>query len=152
MKILAFKGTSWISKAIRFQTRSPFSHIGIQLDDGSIIEAWHKGGVQHVANASVLHTPGTEVHVYRIDADLDTETAERFLLEQVGKKYDFRSVARFLSRRKSSANDKYFCNELAEYACLFAGTRLLNGKPSEHAPGHTVMSPLLILENTFRTV
>jgi len=152
LKILAFKGRSWVSKAIRFQTRSEFSHIGIQLDDGTIIEAWHKGGVQHVATASVLHTPGTEVHVYRIDADLNNAKAERFLLAQVGKKYDFKSIARFLSRRDSSADDKYFCSELAEYACLFAGVRLLNGRPSEHAPGHTVMSPLLILENTFRTV
>lgn len=151
MKILAYRGKSLISKAIRFQTRSPYSHIGVQLSDGSVVEAWHKGGVQHVESPSTLHTKGTKVDVYRIDRVFDAATAERFLLEQVGKKYDFSAVARFLSRRNSSANDKYFCSELAEYACLFAGVRLLNGKPSKHSPRDTVMSPILIHEDTIIT-
>ena len=35
MKLLAYRGVSWISKAIRWQTRSKYSHIAIELEDGS---------------------------------------------------------------------------------------------------------------------
>lgn len=153
MKILAFQGKSLISKAIRWQTRSVYSHIGCMLEDGTVVEAWHKDGVQHVVSASVLHTPNTLVDVYHINAvDFDDDTAKRFLMDQVGKKYDFPSVARFMSRRKATLDDKWFCSELGEYASLYGGVRLLNGNPSAHAPGHTVMSPLLIHTSSFLTV
>ena len=151
MKILAYRGKSLISKAIRFQTRSKYSHIAVMLDDGSVIEAWHKGGVRKSPSPSTLHSPGTKVDVFRIDAKFDKDTANRFLHEQVGKKYDFKSVARFLSRRKTRHNNKYFCSELAEFALAFGGLLLLNGNPSEHSPRDTVLSPHLILEDQIIT-
>lgn len=151
MKILAYRGKSLISKAIRFQTRSKYSHIAVMLDDGSVIEAWHKGGVRKSPSFSTLHSPGTKVDVFRIDADFDEATTNRFLHEQVGKKYDFKSVARFLSRRKTRHNNKYFCSELAEFALAFGGLLLLNGNPSEHSPRDTVLSPHLILEDQIIT-
>ena len=151
MKILAYQGESFISKAIRFQTRSKYSHIAVMLDDGSVIEAWHKGGVQKSSDFSTLHDPGTKVDVFRIDGEYDKYQVERFLRDQIGKKYDFLSVARFLSRRKTLHNDKYFCSELAEYAFAFAGLLLLNGNPSEHSPRDTVLSPHLIFEEQIIT-
>lgn len=151
MKILAYRGKSLVSKAIRFQTRSPYSHIAVELDDGSVIEAWHKGGVVHRKHYREGHTPGTPVDFYEISGDFDIEEAERFLKMQVGLKYDFVSVFRFVSRRKSPSNKKYFCSELAEYAFMFAGLPLLNGNPSEHSPRDTVMSPYLNFEKTCLT-
>lgn len=151
MKILAYQGTSLISKAIRLQTRSKYSHIAVMLSDGQVIEAWHKGGVQLSPSPSTLHAPGTKVDVFRIDAEFDEATAERFLHEQKGKKYDFKSVARFMSRRKTRHNDKYFCSELAEFALMFGGLLLLNGNPSEHSPRDTALSPYLILEDQIIT-
>jgi len=151
LKILAYQGKSLISKAIRFQTRSKYSHIGTKFKDGRVVEAWHKNGVQMSPNASTLHTPGTKVDVYRIDGDIDEAMAERFLYDQIGKKYDFNSVARFMSRRKAIENGKWFCSELAEYAVAFAGLRLLNGSPSAHSPRDTVLSPYLILEDQIIT-
>lgn len=147
MRILAYKGISPISKAIRWQTRSEFSHIAVELDDSSIIEAWHKGGVQHVDSFRTLHTAGTQVVAYKLGFDLTEEERtdlESWLKKQVGKKYDFMSVARFVTRRKVPANDKWFCSELAEQGFVYINRRLLNGNPSEHSPRDTVMSPLLI--------
>ena len=145
MKILAFKGKSWVSRAIRWQTRSIYSHIAVQLGDGTVIEAWSKGGVVHRESFRDGHTPGTKVDVFTINpiSNFDEQAAKDYLLAQIGKKYDFGSVLRFLSRRKSKANNKFFCSELAESALLAGGCRLLNGNPSEHAPAHTAMSPLL---------
>ena len=144
MRILAYKGVSLISKAIRWQTRSPFSHIAVELDDKTVVEAWHKGGVVHTSSFRAVHTPGTEVVAFNIIQPYNAYEVERFLLDQVGKKYDFQSVFRFVSRRKAPANDKWFCSELAEAAFIEGGLRLLNGLPSEHSPRDTVMSPYLV--------
>jgi len=143
MRILAYRGLSVVSKAIRFQTRSPYSHVAMELDDGTVVEAWHKGGVSHSSSFRALHTHRTPVDVFAIRPPFDKEAAERFLLSQVGKGYDFASVFRFLTRRKAPANDKWFCSELVEAAMIEGQLRLLNGSPSEHSPRDTVMSPLL---------
>jgi len=145
MRILAYKGISPISKAIRWQTRSEFSHIAVELDDGSVVEAWHKGGVQHARNFRENHTAGTRVSAYNIAWKFNEPAAVEWLLEQTGKKYDFSSVFRFMTRRDAPANDKWFCSELAETAMLKGGLRLLNGNPSHHSPRDTVMSPILTI-------
>ena len=152
MKILAYQGKSLISKAIRFQTRSKYSHIAVELNDGSVIEAWHKGGVRHVKSASDGHKPGTKVDVFEIAQLFDDVAVERFLFAQVGLKYDFKSVARFVSRRDAPADDKFFSSELAEYALAFGGLKILNGNPSEHSPRDTVLSPYLKFQYQFITV
>lgn len=142
MRMLAYQGISAISKAIRWQTRSKYSHIGIELDDGSVVEAWHKGGVQHSESFRTLHTPGTKVDVYRVTLPVDVDSFEKWLLEQVGKQYDFRSVARFLTRREVPLDDKWFCSELYGYGLWKAGgLKILNGNPSEWSPRDVAMSP-----------
>ena len=115
------------------------------LEDGSVIEAWHKGGVRHVKDPADGHKPGTVVDVYSIKAEFDEYVAELFLTEQIGKKYDFRSVARFVSRRKAIVNGKWFCSELAEAALIMGGLALLRGDPENHSPRDTAMSPYLKL-------
>ena len=156
MKILAYRGKSLISRLIRWQTRSPYSHIAVQLDDGSVVEAWHKGGVRHIGDPLDGHTPGTDIDVYGVYSmgcelpSVAKNIIEQFLLAQVGKKYDFVSVARFVTRRLSPADEKWFCSELAEAAFIVGGFRLLNGPASHHSPRDTVMSPYLVYETTIR--
>ena len=146
MKILAYQGKSFISKLIRWQTRSKYSHIAVELDDGTIVEAWASYGVIH-NSFSYAHKPGTPVDVYRIKGLLDSVKAEEFLLEQVGKKYDWKSVFRFLWHTPASKNDKWFCSELAETALAKGSVELQRGNYSEHSPRDTAMSPLLEYED-----
>lgn len=145
MKILAFKGKSLISKAIQWQTRSDYSHVGIELSDGTFYEAWHKGGVIVSKDYRALHTPGTPVDVYEPLFRLgDREDDMReFLNKQVGKKYDFHSVARFLSRRESPENGKWFCSELVLVAAEIGGLHLLNIEPWRASPRDVTISPLI---------
>lgn len=146
MKILAYQGISLVSKAIRWQTRSPWSHIGILLSDGRTVEAWHKGGVVISANQRKNHTIGTKIAVFRIDFEFYEEKVEASLLSEVGKKYDFRSVFRFVSRRNAPADDRWFCSELAHAKLPF----LLERVNSAHvSPRDLVMSPYLKLEREF---
>lgn len=152
MKILAYRGKSWISKMIRWQTRSKYSHIAIELNDGSVIEAWHIGGVAHNKSFRTVHTKGTPVDVFSINKPFDEIEAEAFLLEQIGKKYDFGSIARFMSRRDEPHDDKWFCSELSLDGIAKGGLNLLERIPFSHvSPGQEITSPFLGLIET-RTV
>ena len=88
MRLLAFKGDSLISKLIRWQTRSEYSHIAIELDSGEIIEAWHRGGVQiHSCRGGLLdvHDEGTEIDIYSIDTTLAQETVNAMAKSTSGR-------------------------------------------------------------------
>lgn len=145
MKILAYKGVSLISRLIQWQTRSPYSHIAVELRDGTVIEAWHVGGVQHNRSFRDVHTRGTAVDVFRINHEYNEDAVEQFLKAQVGKKYDFMSVARFLTRRDRPADNRWFCSELAFEKLRFLLDRI---KPSHVSPGVLVLSPYLAFEKT----
>jgi uncharacterized protein YycO len=70
---------------------------------------------------------------------------------QIGKKYDYVSILRFLTRssRGRKDNGKWFCSELAFVAAQKAGVDLLHFiHPVEVSPGHFILSPLLRLEST----
>ncbi len=145
MKILLFQGKSWVSKAICWQTRSKYSHAALMLDDGSVIEAWHVGGVLHNKTISTVHSPGTTVKVFEVTTKVDEAGVVRFAKYQLGKKYDFGSILRFLSRRAEPVDNKWFCSELVAAACAAGGVNLLSRvTPHSHlSPRDISLSPLL---------
>ena len=152
MKILAYRGISWISKAIRWQTRSKYSHIAIELNDGSVIEAWHIGGVKQNASFRTVHSLKTKVDVFEITGKYDEKKVLEFLKMQLGHKYDFRSIIRFITRKSSKISPKWFCSELACEAFREGGLDLLSRITSSHvSPRDIGVSPLLNLIDT-RTV
>jgi len=134
VKILQFQGVSLISRLIRFQTRSKYSHTALLTSDNTVIEAWHKGGVQEVASISTLHTPGTKVDVFEFTWKVDKELIEEFARKQVGCKYDFLAILRFLSRRPYTENDRWFCSELIASAAEYAGYPLIRLPSYEVSP------------------
>lgn len=149
MKILAYKGVSWISKAIRWQTRSKYSHIAIELSDGTVIEAWHIGGVRRNGTFRTVHSVNTEVDVFEITRAYDKDKVIRFLSAQLGHKYDFRSIIRFITRKNSKISPKWFCSELACEAFREGGLDLLSRIPSSHvSPRDIGISPMLKLIDT----
>jgi uncharacterized protein YycO len=143
MQILLYRGKSFISKAIQMQTRSIYSHCAVRLRDGTMAESWATAGVRHMKSAFDGHTPRTKIDVYHIDGEYSADKVEEFLLKQVGKDYDYASIARFISRRTSPADSKWFCSELCVAAFRYGGLSLLNGNPSEHSPRDVSLSPLL---------
>lgn len=141
--ILLYRGVSLVSRAIRWQTRSEYSHAAWMLPDGSVIEAW-RSGVRHVPSPFVNHSPGTEIDVYAVDGLTSRQARDvrDFLLAQVGRGYDWLSVLRFVSRREG-ASSRWFCSELVHAALAEAGVELLRGPSWQFAPGHLAWSPLV---------
>ena len=144
MKVLAYKGKRLFSRLIRLQTRSDYSHVAVQMDDGTVIEAWTVSGVRHVASPMTSHTTGTEIDYFEITADYDQEQVLAFLKSQLGKKYDYRGIVRFLTRRAAPADDRWFCSELVLEAFRRGGVDLQSRIPASYAtPRDIAMSPLL---------
>ena len=151
--IALYRGRSWISKAIRWQTRSVYSHAAWVMADGSVIEAW-QSGVRHVANLSVAHTPETVVDLFSIPNMIDhyRDHVEDWLISQLGKGYDYRGVLRFLTRRQGTNPDRWFCSELVAEACNQKWLPLLRRiKSSSVSPGCLSYSPYLLYEKTITT-
>ena len=153
MKILLYRGKSFVSKAIQLQTRSPYSHVAIQLDEHEIYEAWHVGGVRRLRYATEGHDSGTVIDICRINnvSDGSVDKVRAFLQSQIGKKYDFKSVLRFITRRKVRADNRWFCSELVLAALEAGGIKLLNINYSEASPRDVSISPNLTYENTSGT-
>ena len=143
MQILLYQGRSMISKLIRAQTRSIYSHAAVRLTDGTMVEAWQSVGVRRMRDAFDGHSLGTLIDVHHVDGEYEEAAVEAFLLAQLGTGYDYKSVARFLSRRDSPADAKWFCSELVMAAFSAGGLELLNGPPSHISPRDLSLSPYI---------
>ena len=148
MRVLLYRGRSIVSRGIQLQTRSKYSHVAVELDNGAVIEAWHKGGVRLIKDPFEGHSDKTLIDVYRIDEGYKPHRVERFLRSRIGRKYDFRSVFRFLTRIKAKDNDKWFCSELTIEAFRHGGLNLLKGNSGMLSPRDVSLSPNLTYIHT----
>ena len=102
------------SLLIRLFTWSRWSHCGVIMPDGTVIES--------VGNIGVIATPlaefqdrHTEFHIARIPCK-DRHYAFRFLRQQLGKPYDLTAVISIALRRDWQETDSWFCSELVARA------------------------------------
>jgi uncharacterized protein YycO len=143
--IYAWRGVSWISAAIRWQTRSEYSHVAIALG-GVLYEAREfRGTIKRAVEVADLR----EADRFTLRAHPAPEQVQcmrEFLEKQVGKPYDYRMVARFISRLQETrkSRGKWFCSELVFAALQVGGVHLLaRTEPWEVSPGLLTRSVLL---------
>ena len=179
LQIAAYQGIGWVSKAIKLLTYSKYSHIGILFTEdmdvevdgkvhcikaGNVIEAW-QGGVRLAESVSTNHTKGTMVDIFKLKTPMRPEQSRRiasFLVGQIGKKYDYWNVARFipvvrLFMPKPAPSiwtrSHVFCSELALEAFSDGGIQLLERCLYHEVPPRDVpRSPLLMTDRTVKTV
>lgn len=141
--IACHKGTSLVSRLIRWQTRGDYSHTSLLLPDGRQIEAWSDG--VHINDKFDAHD--SDVDFFTVECTpVQLEMMVAFAQGEVGRKYDWWADACFVTRMKPSASDKrWFCSELA-YATLRAGHVFLfrATEPYEVSPSMIARSPLLL--------
>lgn len=150
MRVAQYQGVSAISKLIRWQTRSLYSHTAFLFDDGSVVEAWaspYPGMVRHVKDLSEQHTPGTVVDIFEFKDPLTVE--ENIALEfrardAVGLHYDYKGIVRFLTRQRSTNSKAVFCSELVYRECHRIGRPLMERTEAWRVPPDWIpRSPLL---------
>ena len=179
IEIAAFRGIGWVSDGIKLLTYSVYSHIGLVFTEdmevevngavhvikaGNVIEAW-QGGVRLAESVSTNHTKGTMVDIFKLKTPMRPEQSRRiasFLVGQIGKKYDYWNVARFipvvrLFMPKPAPSiwtrSHVFCSELALEAFSDGGIQLLERCLYHEVPPRDVpRSPLLMTDRTVKTV
>ena len=141
--ILLYRGTSAIDRLIQWQTRSVYSHAAIWQPNGNIIESANGIGVRVRAvpkgisaeEADIFDVPATEAQWMR---------AIDFCHAELGCKYDWIGIARFITRRPGGDDNRWFCSELVAAAFVAAGLPLLERiQPWAISPGLLAVSPLL---------
>lgn len=145
MKVALFASkVSPISKLIEWETRSKYSHAAVVLRSGQVIEAVEGVGVHMLEDLPKVTLPD-RIDLFMV-ADLDQDAAEKFLLSQLGKPYDWPDLLGFVTRTfMEEDRGAWFCSELV-FAGIEAGgvTLLRDIPPFQVSPGTLSLSPLLI--------
>lgn len=117
VKFHAYKGTSLMSRLIKFRTLGEYSHIAIEIE-GIVYEAWTSDGCNGVVmstNPLFYHKDGTQFDTFIVPMhDTNYDKWKEFIKLQVGKKYDWRAIFNFVINWDKSNPDKWFCSELAD--------------------------------------
>ena len=156
--IAQYYGTSLISRIIKWRTYGAISHTSwVSPHTGMVVEAWMKGGVRRNFDLNDNHTPGTVIDLYRVEGMTRDKhrSIEAFLCRQIGKKYAFRQILRFISRRADvlrelelwmlpSKLESWFCSELIFTALRTAGLNLLKASANRVSPTVLGYSSLMI--------
>lgn len=120
IKVLFCSNYNIGSLLIRLFTFSKWSHVGIVLDDNTVIDATGGKGVS-------VHSMHEFISKYRSIEEVsisipDPIAAKAFLVDQIGKPYDFTALFGLVLQRDWQEPDSWFCSELLE-ASLVAGGR-----------------------------
>lgn len=143
-RVLLFPARSLVGRVIGWQTRSSFSHAALLDSRGTLIESREGKGVRELHHQSARSLGAQAFRVEGADDEV-WWNAMSFARGQVGARYDYRSVARFLTRSKPRADGKWFCSELVFAALQFGGVDLLaRTEASRVSPAMLSLSPLLI--------
>lgn len=128
MKIVLFKSKGIIGTLIRWQSRGQFSHAALLAETGEVFESREFIGVRKLPSLRDAIQKGDVVEVFDIPSMTYAQKMHviRFCESHLGKKYDYVSVLRFVSRRKESraSRSKWFCSELVFDALKDAGVLL----------------------------
>ena len=111
IQVLFYKGTSFLARCIQWRTYSPYSHVAVRIGD-DIYEALMDRGV--VINTALPVPPKSLADVIEIEvSDYNLAQWMRFLIGELGNKYDFWGIFGFLGRPKNRSLDhSWFCSEL----------------------------------------
>lgn len=132
MLFVLFRGRGLCSALIRWQTRSCYSHAAlvVSVRPLRIIEAWHKG--VHEKNLTDI----SNVDFFEVGAPVDEAKAIGFARAQLGCRYDYSGVIRFLTKVRAKRNEKWFCSEIVAEALKAGGVALLRKSSAFIAPEH----------------
>jgi len=141
-----YKGTSVVSKLILYFSRGGYSHSAVLLNDGSIIESKEFHGVRRRKSITDGLTKDCIIDIFEVHTTKKQDMIiEKFLVEQIGKKYDYWSVIGFVicdTEEERNSYGKWFCSELVFKSFQKASIILLDRIASWKA------SPTILSYNT----
>ena len=145
LKVALFRGrVSLISRAIEWDTRSPYCHAAIVQTDGSVIESIEGVGVHRID--AIPQGDTYDLFTVQGLTEAGEMAVERFLGAQLGLPYANLDIIGFITRSGVQEDrGAWFCSELVFAAIEAGGVSLLSRiAPFQVSPGMLALSPLLI--------
>lgn len=142
MIIQLHKGRSFISRLIGFQTRGVYTHASIAVNRWLRFEAREFRGVGF--SEKIL---GESIDYFKINLTLEQqEKCVEFMRSVNGYGYDYKMVARFMSRRgeDEDTKNKFFCSELVFDMLAHAGVLLFNNTKGWEVSPHLLSRSTVI--------
>lgn len=109
MKVYFYKGRSIISKIIIFVTNSPYSHVGIMLNDYTIVDT----DVKNRVKVRFLDYKISDYDIIEVDKNIDMN----YIKNSIDKEYDYLELLSYFFKIKTNHN-KLTC---VEFACGVLG-------------------------------
>lgn len=154
--VVLFAGSSLVSRLIRWHSREQWNHAAILFDDLTLYEARAGSGVirRRWRQNGYPDTGYTVLVPLAMPTEEQVGRMRWFLNDQIGKGYDYRQVARFVTRIPGVSNsslDSWFCSELVVAALRVGGIMLFrNTYPHEVDPGD--LNRTLALTNIYTKI
>jgi hypothetical protein len=123
MKVVFCDSRTPVAFAIRFFTWSDWSHCGLLLPDGNVIDSrMGNGGVTKYSLAEFKKgTYKAELREFPAVPDSVIGAIEA----EIGKPYDLSAIIGIPFRRDWQENDKWFCSELLAYGAEKVGSPIV---------------------------
>jgi uncharacterized protein YycO len=158
--VLLFRGRGLASLAIRWRTRSPYSHVGLVFrfaDHVYCLEAVGSG-VRLILVSEVLrrYHGGIDYYAVMQATEVERQGAIAFCMAQLGRLYDKPGIWRFLvailfGRTPAVREDRsWFCSELVAAAYRRQGRPLTPLRVAYTSPADLALSPELTLRYVLR--
>jgi uncharacterized protein YycO len=124
------------ARLLRFVMWSKYSHAAI-LDGNVVTDAtfWQGGVKSHSAQDFFAHYTTYELR----EIDVHEAAAREWLIEQLGKKYDWTALLSWVVRRNWQEEDSWFCSELCEAMISLFGKPRFRECVSRISPRHQEM-------------
>jgi uncharacterized protein YycO len=137
-----YKGKGFISSLIKWQSRGEYSHAAV-IAGGVLYEAKEFEGLRK----RMAVDENKEYDDFLVETTKEQrDILIKFLEEQMGKKYDYSMVIRFITRQQEqrASTGRWFCSELCYAALRKAGIPLFNlTEPWEVSPDDLKRSILM---------
>lgn len=129
------RGNGPVSRLIKRETRSPYSHAYLLTPKRKVLEsvAWHGMRVRKWEPGEVETTDFFAVSDCRLDQWQDVEAWMRDAVRR-GVKYDYRAIFRWAAKLPMHVNGKVFCSEAIECGFKFAKRPLFSCEPQYVSP------------------
>ncbi|MDX2168267.1 MAG: YiiX/YebB-like N1pC/P60 family cysteine hydrolase [Deltaproteobacteria bacterium] len=151
--ILCFRGRGLVSGAIRWLTRSPYSHVGLVYVFKQRVFCLEATGIGvHLILMSELvkrYHGGIDYYALRDVPPESRDAAIDFGFGQLGKLYDHAGILRFFwfllvgARRRSRERSFWYCSEIVAECYRAAGVTLVPGRVGYVSPADLAASPRL---------
>lgn len=133
IKLVFSKNNNPGALVVRFGTWSKWSHVGIVIDDTTVIDSRPFHGVQERPLVDFLDK-AAEYEFKQVEVE-SAANGIAWARTQIGKPYDWGGVISFAAHRDWSEEDCWYCSELAEGTIQAAGrTRFIENSIRRVSP------------------